>query len=201
MTPSLASPWHDGCAADTLVPRAACSPTPGTRPAPSLTTQHPRSQQRSFVGAPADASSPGLQGEFSSRSSVPGSRLGGGGGQRPVPFSGGWGTQKVAWSRGRVALFENYAARQCPPSTVSERRHEGRPSLRSGDGQSGGGQESRRRGSEPCSAGVDKPGEPSGDQKDILLSPPTSPPVATHTGRAPWQGGDEQRGAGGRRGE
>ena len=128
----------------------------------------------------------------------PGLPVGGRGGRRPVPFSGGWGTQKVAWSRGRVALFENYAARQCPPSTVSERRHEGRPSLRSGDGQSGGGQESRRRGSEPCSAGVDKPGEPSGDQKDILLSPPTSPPVATHTGRAPGRGGGEPRSAGGR---
>ena len=76
---------------------------------------------------------------------------------------------------------------------ASERHHEGRRFLQSGDGQGGGGQEIRRRVSEPCPAPeVDKPGEPRRDQEGILLSPPKSPPVATHTGRAPGRGRDEE---------
>ena len=67
----------------------------------------------------------------------PGLPTGGRGGQRLVPFSGGWGTQEVEWLHGRVALFKIRAERQCPPSTASGRRHEGRWSLRSGDEQDG----------------------------------------------------------------
>ena len=70
---------------------------------------------------------------------------------------------------------------------------DGKRTLRSGDGQGGGGQKSRRRGSKPCPAlEAGKLGEPCGGQESILLSPPTSPPVAIHTGRGPGRGGDEE---------
>ena len=148
MPPPLASPRHGDCAANALVPRAAGSPTPGTRPAPSLTARRPRSRQRSFFGVPANASSPGPQELFF----IPGSRLGHGedGGQCRFRVAGTrrrWHGRTGEWPFSKSAWQDSTHPRQ------SGCHHEGRRSLRSGDEQGSGGQESRSHGSEiPCPA-------------------------------------------------